>query len=383
MKTTRSIIFFSLTIALLTTINALGQGSLTPSSAPSPSMKTLDQIESRTPISSLPYTISESGSYYVTTNLYGVAGENGITVEANNVNIDLNGFTLDGTGTSTSNGVYCDEYGRYIRIFNGTLVNWGGAGIKATRNSQIENIRSQNNNIGIATSHNCLITDCIVIGNELEGIYSGFQNSITRCTARHNLGSGIRGGQGSTINNCTSRDNGSIGIYGYNHTAITDCVARDNNGYGIYSGKGGTIANCVSALNANGIYGGTTESVGGNSGTLITGCSALDNDENGIAILSNSLVKNNVCSGNGVGIKATGDGNRIDSNNVTDNGSGIDIDNTNNLIICNSSSGNTINYEIVASNKVGTIISPPNSGAISGDSGGGLITTDPWANFAF
>jgi len=32
-------------------------------------MKTLDQIEPRTPISSAPYTISASGAYYLTNNL--------------------------------------------------------------------------------------------------------------------------------------------------------------------------------------------------------------------------------------------------------------------------------------------------------------------------
>jgi hypothetical protein len=34
------------------------QGSLTPPGAPAPTMKTLTQIEPRTPISSLPFTIS-------------------------------------------------------------------------------------------------------------------------------------------------------------------------------------------------------------------------------------------------------------------------------------------------------------------------------------
>jgi hypothetical protein len=42
----------------------LAQGSLTPPpGAPAPTMKTLDQIEARTPISSAPFTISAPGSY--------------------------------------------------------------------------------------------------------------------------------------------------------------------------------------------------------------------------------------------------------------------------------------------------------------------------------
>jgi hypothetical protein len=51
------------------TLSALGQGVLTPPGSPAPTMKTLSQVEPRTPISSVPYTITESGSYDLTTNL--------------------------------------------------------------------------------------------------------------------------------------------------------------------------------------------------------------------------------------------------------------------------------------------------------------------------
>jgi len=49
----------------------LAQGSLTPPGAPAPTMKTLDQIEARTPITNTTnlVTISQPGSYYLTHNL--------------------------------------------------------------------------------------------------------------------------------------------------------------------------------------------------------------------------------------------------------------------------------------------------------------------------
>src|SRR3569623_1854738 len=84
------------------TESAMGQGSLTPPGAPSPTMKSLDQIAPRTPLSSLPYVISQPGSYYFTTNL---SGGNGIIIQTNNVTLDLNGFTLQGVNSSVS-GVY-------------------------------------------------------------------------------------------------------------------------------------------------------------------------------------------------------------------------------------------------------------------------------------
>ena len=84
--------------------SALPQGSLTPPGAPAPTMKTLNQIEPRTPISSLPFTISSSGSYYVTGNL-GITGQNGITINQDNVTLDLGGFTLSrGSGVRVVSG---------------------------------------------------------------------------------------------------------------------------------------------------------------------------------------------------------------------------------------------------------------------------------------
>src|SRR5437588_4797633 len=75
---------------------AVAQGNLTPLNAPNPTMKSLDQIEPRTPISSLPLAITSSGSYYLTTNLTGVSGSDGITVTATDVTLDLNGYSLIG-----------------------------------------------------------------------------------------------------------------------------------------------------------------------------------------------------------------------------------------------------------------------------------------------
>ena len=61
-------------LLLLSTLNserstAFAQGALTPPGAPAPTMKSLAQIEPRTPISSVPFTITQPGSYYLTTNL--------------------------------------------------------------------------------------------------------------------------------------------------------------------------------------------------------------------------------------------------------------------------------------------------------------------------
>jgi hypothetical protein len=75
--------------------DGLAQGPLTPPpGAPAPTMKTLEQIEPRTPISALPFTISSPGSYYVSGDLVVVANQHGISIDASNVTLDLGGFEL-------------------------------------------------------------------------------------------------------------------------------------------------------------------------------------------------------------------------------------------------------------------------------------------------
>src|SRR3979411_1673607 len=93
-------------LLFLSTLNSqlstcFAQGSLTPPGAPTPTMKSLDQIEARAPISSAPFTIGSSGSYYLTTNL-SVASGNAITINANGITLDLNGFTISSTAGSAT-----------------------------------------------------------------------------------------------------------------------------------------------------------------------------------------------------------------------------------------------------------------------------------------
>ena len=97
------------------------QGALTPLGAPSPTMKSLDQIEARTIISALPYTITASGSYYLTGNLTATGSGAGITVSADNVTIDLNGFALiaGGSGTAYILNSSNNTYGAFVDMHTG------------------------------------------------------------------------------------------------------------------------------------------------------------------------------------------------------------------------------------------------------------------------
>jgi hypothetical protein len=95
-------------------------------------MKTLDQVEARrpippspaTPISGPHFTITEPGSYYFTGNVTVTDGP-GIVITANNVTLDLNGFTLACSASSQlfTAGIQDDFTSSNLTITNGNITS--------------------------------------------------------------------------------------------------------------------------------------------------------------------------------------------------------------------------------------------------------------------
>ncbi len=280
----------------------------------------------------------------------------------------------------------------------------GGDGFRLT-NATVNNcVAELNGGKGIAVfalaTEALTMTNCAAISNTGDGISAGVGSTLTNCTAKQNGGTnGIFAGEGSTLTGCTAYANDAeFGINADDRSTLTNCTAALNtsaaaDSRGISAGAQCTISNCSvnGNLNTNATPSGSTGGgiLAGGSST-VQNCTVVGNKGDGIQIASDARVVGNNCDsnsfggGDAAGIHSTGADNRIEANNVTDNTRGIDVDSTGTLIIKNSASGNTTNYEIAASNAVGVIVSAPASIAISGSTGGaGTGSTDPWANFSF
>ena len=434
---------------LLATLNyprstALAQGALTPPGAPEPTMKTLSQIEPRTPILSTPFSITNSGAYYFTSNFYNASQ---IAIYTSDVTVDLNGFTFGGINSGSTVGIYAGLSVSNVTIRNGTIRNWTGDAVYAqlAPGCVLENLTIVNNAGGIEVGDNTIVRNCILMNNGFgidggtavrvenctvrsnaaagihlgtaavvlncqsienarDGIATGTASAVKNCTATGNTRYGIEVDSGSSLTDCSSRSNGVTGILANNSgDTVRSCSASANGGDGFYGPGGNIFEQCNSLGNKmNGFAGGPNtyrhcvssyNSTNGFVGTVnvtVEDCSAVGNGGDGISVAQFSLIKNNYCYNNRAataasGIHVTDGGCRLEGNSVIYNGRGIRIDGTHNIVFHNTASGNSVNYLIVPTNNVGTIVqSPTNNATISGSTGGaGLGTTDPWANFSY
>jgi len=340
----------------------LAAGSLEPPGPPAPTMKTLQQVESRTPITSLPFTITQPGSYYLTGNLTGVAGSDGIHVNAISVTIDLNGFTLTGAGSFT--GISGGSGGsKQIVIRNGMVRGWGrGIDTQFAPGSLIENVVVDGNvSGGIVAGQNNIIRDSIAAANGDWGILALQGSTIDRCTAASNPQAGFAA-VSTTLTRSTATNNGLTGFSVDVGSVASECTAFGNS-TGFLLGTGARVSRSTARQNGIGF------SSGGGHGASIEECTAETNSDDGIIVGSEALVRGSVAHGNtNDGIQTTGSGSRIEDNESMHNNTGFRIGGTQNMVVKNRSYTNVISYSTAVNNKVGTITGDP-------------TTANPWANF--
>jgi parallel beta-helix repeat protein len=342
-------------------------------------MKTLDQIdthidvkgEKRIDVLTLPgdasnlFVISAPGSYYLSGNLTGVSGKNGISINADDVTVDLNGFALIGV-TGSGDGIVVPAAHRNLRIRNGSAQSWGGNGINCNNatNSQFDHLRvSQNAAYGLNCGAGNVLSEISAEANGLQGIITGARCTLTACYAANNTSDGFFIGNSSTVTASTSVSNVN-GFNTDNQCTIIGCTAASNSGDGIFPNNNCTIKDCTAVLNGTGIYG------GGTARSSIVGCTASQNTGNGIVFGSDSLIMGNNASGNGIdGFHSSGGSlNHIDGNTASHNAhDGFILGND--LVVRNSAFFNT------------TADYSPTSGTNYGPINSASTSTSPWANF--
>jgi hypothetical protein len=170
-------------------------GPLDPPSAPA----STDAVRlPGTPISSAPYTISAPGRYYLTRNLTVPAQQIAITIAADDVSLDLGGFTIaDDIGNkSNSWGVRLSGTRQNVTIANGT-VRFFQFGFDSSdpnnRTIVLRDVSAVNDIRGFSlTGFNVVLTDCTANDNTETGIYFPVDRGIVRnCNVRNNDGDGI------------------------------------------------------------------------------------------------------------------------------------------------------------------------------------------------
>jgi hypothetical protein len=204
---------------------------------------------------SFPITITQPGSYKLSGNLVVPAGTAGIIVNAPNVTIDLNGFTISGpvtcseTGScnaasTTSHGVYLMRSNAVLR--NGTVMGFSGSGVAlSSGEATIEDL---------TVAHN---TDYGIVGGS-----STYPTIAHRVRARLNKLGGFQV-SGMTLADCVAAQNGQYGFYVV-ASALIDSVSAHNLGTGVLAPAMVGLRGVRAYGNNGGNFAGNYVSAGGN-----------------------------------------------------------------------------------------------------------------------
>lgn len=283
------------------------------------------QDEVRTPISSLPYSISQPGSYYLTGNLDGSTG--GIDIVVDNVTIDLMGFTIDGGGSILDYGINIIDYSN-AAIYNGTISGFGLTGIFQSgfgRNAIVTNLQVLNNG-SLGTS-----------ADQLGIFLEGDNNHVERCNIRGNGGGIYVGPSSLVINNRVSENGGDVAIYGGDGTIIEkNSVYKNTSQTTLIGTYGSSIINnnvsnntgsfIISAfdgskiINNNVTYNASTYTIAPSAGSTVINNNVAHNEGTYavIALSGVSIVNNTVTNNDNWGVYAA-NGNLIKDNNISNN----------------------------------------------------------------
>lgn len=161
-------------------------GPLDPSGAPT----STDGVRlPGTPISG-PTTISAPGHYYLTRDI-AISSGTAITINADDVSLDLGGFAIAGNNSIVSYGIYVGGTWRRITIHNGTIRNVTyGMHVVNAFHVRIADIVATSNGIGFWLGADAVLRDCTASENNTGVAISGPRAIIDSCQISANVAYG-------------------------------------------------------------------------------------------------------------------------------------------------------------------------------------------------
>jgi hypothetical protein len=185
-----------------------------------------------------PVTISVPGSYRLTSNLTVTTTANGIEVRANEVTIDMGGFTLAGSGVGR-NGIA--SFNRSMKVEHGTVRGFTNDGVRSI-------------------AQFLTVSDMVITANGRNGVFADFSGGIDAgavsfarvvdSNVSANNGYGVSCGRHCHVEGSMVSSNVLVGIYfaGRSAMALGNSVT-DNGGHGILFGSFGGAGNNTVAAN--------------------------------------------------------------------------------------------------------------------------------------
>jgi hypothetical protein len=216
-----------------------------------------------------PVTIREAGSYVLTGNLSVTSSEQAISVLSNppQVEIDLNGFQIDGPVSCTGSGASLScapaggargiSGGDRVRVKNGGVSGFAGGGIALGAGAQLEGVIAvENGGRGIEVSASSTVSRCIAVLNGGDGIAIGAASVLGHSIAAANKGRGIIGlAAAAVVASSAVSLNGSDGIATSLSSLVQGNSAYANELAGIAADSGSTVIdNSTTSNRGNGVY---------------------------------------------------------------------------------------------------------------------------------
>lgn len=341
----------------------------------------------------LPYTITAPGHYRLTGNAVGVSNAPGITIAADDVVLDLNGFALQGVPGS-GHGIAVVPSARRISVRNGSVSGWGGAGIHAVAvtNGCFEGLLLAGNaGNGLTAGFSVIVRDCRSCANGNIGMEAENSSLFVRCTAWSNAQHGLDAHSGALVTDCTVLANGHDGIHGSHGCIALRCCAGDSSasGDGVEVDTGSLVLACathgsedgVKIRTGGGLVGDSTavanrdDGIDADAGSAALRCVVMANADEGVRVSGNCVAAGNLSLANGFvktgsGVKVEGlSASAVDNHSVA-NRKGFDVGDVGSFISRNSAFGSTsASFDVAAGNSCQVV-------------GFGAVP-EPWVNLAW